>query len=206
MDLNIVDSKGTSSGSSVEGSDAVFGAEYNESLIHQVVTAYQAAARSGTRAQKTRSDVRGGGIKPWRQKGTGRARAGTSRSPIWRSGGVTFAARPQNYEQKVNRKMYRAAMRSILSELYRQDRLMIVDDFNLEAPKTKLLVGKLSDMSAKDVLIITDIANENLELAARNLYHVDVRDSSQVDPMSLVAFDKTIITSTALKAIEGKLV
>ncbi len=204
MDLSIVDSKGASSGS-VEVSDAVFGADYNEALIHQVVTAYQAGARSGTRAHKNRTDVRGGGIKPWRQKGTGRARAGTSRSPIWRSGGVTFAARPQNYEQKVNRKMYRAAMRSILSELYRQERLLVVDSFGVDAPKTKELVGKLNAMSAKDVLIVTDNADENLYLAARNLHTVDVRDSAQVDPMSLVAFDKTIVTSAALKAIEEKL-
>ena len=204
MDLSIIDSKGASNGS-VEVSDAVFGADYNESLVHQVVTAYQAAARSGTRAQKNRTQVSGGGIKPWRQKGTGRARAGTSRSPIWRSGGVTFAARPQNYEQKVNRKMYRAAMRSILSELYRQDRLLVVESFSVEAPKTKELVAKLNEMSAKDVLIITDVADENLHLAARNLHNVDVRDSGQVDPMSLVAFDKTIVTSAALKAIEEKL-
>ena len=204
MDLSIVDSKGASSGS-VEVSDAVFGADYNEALIHQVVTAYQAGARSGTRAHKNRTDVRGGGIKPWRQKGTGRARAGTSRSPIWRSGGVTFAARPQNYEQKVNRKMYRAAMRSILSELYRQERLLVVDSFGVDAPKTKELVGKLNAMSAKDVLIVTDNADENLYLAARNLHTVDVRDPAQVDPMSLVAFDKTIVTSAALKAIEEKL-
>lgn len=204
MDLSIVDSKGASSGS-VEVSDAVFGADYNESLIHQVVTAYQSAARAGTRAQKNRTQVRGGGIKPWRQKGTGRARAGTSRSPIWRSGGTTFAARPQNYEQKVNRKMYRAAMRSILSELYRQERLLVVESFSVDAPKTKELVAKLNGMSAKDVLIVTDVADENLHLAARNLHNVDVRDSAQVDPMSLVAFDKTIVTSAALKAIEEKL-
>jgi len=204
MNLDIVDSKGTSNGS-VEVSDAVFGADFNESLVHQVVTAYQAAARSGTRAQKNRTDVRGGGIKPWRQKGTGRARAGTSRSPIWRSGGVTFAARPQSYEQKVNRKMYRAAMRSILSELNRQGRLIIVDSFALEAPKTKQLVSRLAEMAAKDVLIITASADENLILAARNLYSVDVREPSQLDPMSLVAFDKTIVTSDALKAIEEKL-
>ena len=141
----------------------------------------------------------------WRQKGTGRARAGTSRSPIWRSGGVTFAARPQSYEQKVNRKMYRAAMRSILSELNRQGRLVIVDSFALEAPKTKQLVSRLAEMEAKDVLIITASADENLILAARNLYSVDVREPSQLDPMSLVAFDKTIVTSDALKAIEEKL-
>lgn len=204
MNLDIVDSKGTNNGS-VEVSDAVFGADFNESLVHQVVTAYQAAARSGTRAQKNRTDVRGGGIKPWRQKGTGRARAGTSRSPIWRSGGVTFAARPQSYEQKVNRKMYRSAMRSILSELNRQGRLVIVDSFALEAPKTKQLVSRLAEMEAKDVLIITASADENLILAARNLYSVDVREPSQLDPMSLVAFDKTIVTSDALKAIEEKL-
>ena len=204
MDLNIVDSNGTSNGS-VAVSDSVFGADYNEALIHQVVVAYQAAARSGTRGQKTRSEVNGGGIKPWRQKGTGRARAGTSRSPIWRSGGVTFAARPQNYEQKVNRKMYRAAMRSILSELNRQERLIVVDDFTISAPKTKDLVAKLADMSVTDVLIITNSADENLLLASRNLHHVDVRDASQVDPLSLVGFDKTIITAEALKSIEEKL-
>lgn len=204
MDMNKVDTKGANSGS-VQVSEAVFDADYNETLIHQVVTAYQAAARSGTRAQKTSSEVNGGGIKPWRQKGTGRARSGTSRSPIWRSGGVTFAARPQNYEQKVNRKMYRAAMRSILSELYRQDRLLIVDEFAVSAPKTKELVAKLNDMAARDVLIITDNADENLLLAARNLHTVDVRSAAQVDPLSLVAFDKTIVTSSALKAIEEKL-
>lgn len=204
MDLNIVDANGSASGS-LQVSDAVFAADYNESLVHQVVTAYQAAARAGTRAQKNRSAVRGGGIKPWRQKGTGRARAGTSRSPIWRSGGVTFAAKPQNYEQKVNRKMYRAAMKSILSELNRQERLIVVESFSVEAPKTKELLGKLAAMSAKDVLIVTDKADENLYLAARNLHTVDVRESGQVDPMSLVAFDKTIITSDALKSIEEKL-
>lgn len=204
MDMNKVDTKGANSGS-VQVSETVFDADYNETLIHQVVTAYQAAARSGTRAQKTRSEVNGGGIKPWRQKGTGRARSGTSRSPIWRSGGVTFAARPQNYEQKVNRKMYRAAMRSILSELYRQDRLLIVDEFAVSAPKTKELVAKLNDMAARDVLIITDNADENLLLAARNLHTVDVRSAAQIDPLSLVAFDKTIVTSSALKAIEEKL-
>jgi len=200
MDLSIIDSNG-----SVAVSDDVFGADFNEALVHQVVVAYQAAARSGTRGQKTRSDVNGGGIKPWRQKGTGRARSGTSRSPIWRSGGVTFAARPQNYEQKVNRKMYRAAMRSILSELNRQERLVVVDDFSVSAPKTKELVAKLAALSIKDVLIVTNAADENLNLAARNLHTVDVRSAAQIDPLSLVAFDKTIITSEALKAIEEKL-
>jgi len=200
MDLSIIDSNG-----SVAVSDDVFGADFNEALVHQVVVAYQAAARSGTRGQKTRSDVNGGGIKPWRQKGTGRARSGTSRSPIWRSGGVTFAARPQNYEQKVNRKMYRAAMRSILSELNRQERLVVVDDFSVSVPKTKELVAKLAALSVKDALIVTNAADENLNLAARNLHTVDVRSAAQIDPLSLVAFDKTIITSEALKAIEEKL-
>ena len=193
------------SGSGLQVSDAVFARDFNESLVHQAVTAYLAGGRAGTKAQKNRSAVRGGGAKPWRQKGTGRARAGTIRSPLWRHGGVTFAAQPQSYEQKVNRKMYRAAMRSILSELNRQERLMVGDSFSVDAPKTKELVGKLSDMSAKDVLIITDKADENLYLAARNLHTVDVRESAQIDPMSLVAFDKTIITSDALKAIEEKL-
>lgn len=199
MDLNV------QNGSAIQVSDQVFGAEYNESLIHQVVKAYFNSARSGTKAQKNRAAVSGGGAKPWRQKGTGRARAGTSRSPIWRSGGVTFAAQPRDFSQKVNRKMYKGAMVSILSELLRQERLVVVDDFSISAPKTKELVGKLKELDAKDALIIVDELDENLILAARNLYQIDVRDNMDVDPASLIAYDKVIVSSAALKKIEERL-
>jgi len=191
--------------SALEVSDATFGREFNEDLVHQVVVAYAAGARQGTRAQKTRSDVRGGGKKPWRQKGTGRARAGTIRSPIWVGGGVTFAARPQDHSQKVNKKMYRGAVRSILSELVRQDRLIVVENFSVEAPKTKELKAKLKEMELKDVLIITEELDENLFLAARNLYKVDVRDVQGIDPVSLIAFDKVVVTAAAVKKIEESL-
>ena len=167
--------------------------------------AYAAGSRQGTRAQKTRSDVSGGGAKPWRQKGTGRARAGTIRSPIWRSGGVTFAARPQDHSQKVNKKMYRGAMKSILSELVRQERLQVVEEFAVSQPKTKELVNKLKDYDMKDVLIITNEIDENLFLAARNLHKVDVRDVAAIDPVSLIAFDNVIITTDAVKQIEEML-
>ena len=186
----------------VEVSEATFGLEFNEALVHQVVTAYSAAARQGSKAQKTRSEVSGGGKKPWRQKGTGRARSGTIRSPIWRSGGVTFAAKPQDHSQKVNRKMYRGAIKSILSELVRQDRFLVVENFELETPKTKALAAKLNEMSLKDVLIVTEEVSENLFLSARNLYKVDVRDAATIDPVSLIAFDKVLITAGAVKQIE----
>ena len=199
MDLNV------QGGASIQVSDAVFAADYKQSLIHQVVTAYMNGARSGTKAQKNRAAVAGGGAKPWRQKGTGRARAGTVSSPIFRAGGVTFAAQPRNYEQKVNRKMYRSALRSILSELVRQERLVVVEDFAVDAPKTKQLVGKLSDLGVTEALIVTEQMDENLILAARNLYHVDARSVQEVDPVSLIGFDKVIITSGALKALEEKL-
>ncbi len=195
----------------VKGADALtvsettFGREFNESLVHQVVVAYAAGARQGTRAQKTRSDVSGGGAKPWRQKGTGRARAGTIRSPIWRSGGVTFAARPQDHSQKVNKKMYRGALKSILSELVRQERLIVVDNFSVEAPKTKELVAKLKELELSDVLIVTAEVDENLFLAARNLYKVDVRDADTIDPVSLIAFDKVVMTADAVKQVEEML-
>jgi large subunit ribosomal protein L4 len=191
--------------SALEVSDATFGREFNEALVHQVVVAYAAGARQGTRAQKNRSDVRGGGKKPWRQKGTGRARSGTIRSPIWVGGGVTFAARPQDHSQKVNKKMYRGAVKSILSELVRQDRLIVVENFAVEAPKTKELKAKLNDMDLKDVLIITEELDENLFLAARNLYKVDVRDVQGIDPVSLIAFDKVLVTAAAVKKIEESL-
>ncbi|MGB5612992.1 MAG: 50S ribosomal protein L4, partial [Sedimenticolaceae bacterium] len=164
MDLNV------QGGSSIQVSDVVFGADFKESLVHQVVVAYMAAARSGTKAQKNRSAVSGGGAKPFRQKGTGRARQGTIRSPIMRTGGVTFAAQPRSYGQKVNRKMYQGALRSILSELVRQDRLIVVDDFKMASPKTKDLVAKLAELDAGDALIITEAFDENLLLACRNLY------------------------------------
>ncbi|QEM80437.1 MULTISPECIES: 50S ribosomal protein L4 [Halomonas] len=201
MNLNLA---GASAGT-VELSDATFGKEFNEALVHQVVTAYLAGGRQGSRAQKTRSDVRGGGKKPWRQKGTGRARAGTIRSPIWRSGGVTFAARPQDHSQKVNRKMYRAAMRSILSELVRQERLVAVESFTVDSPKTKQLVAKLKELSLEKVLIVTEEVDENLYLAARNIPNVDVVDVAAADPVSLVAFDKVLATVSALRKFEEKL-
>ncbi len=191
--------------SAIAVSETTFAREYNEGLIHQVVVAYQNAARQGSRAQKNRSDVSGGGKKPWRQKGTGRARAGSIRSPLWRGGGVTFAARPQNWEQKVNRKMYRGAMQCILSELVRQDRLVVVNDFSVEDNKTKNLVNKLKSMELKDVLIITKELDENLYLAARNLYKVDVREARDLDPVSLIRFDKVMITAEAVKEVEEAL-
>ncbi len=186
-------------------SETTFGREFNEALVHQVVVAYAAGARQGTRAQKTRSEVSGGGAKPWRQKGTGRARAGTIRSPIWRTGGVTFAAKPQDHSQKVNKKMYRGAMKSILSELVRQERLIVVDNFSVEAPKTKELVAKLKELELNDVLIVTGEVDENLFLAARNLYKVDVRDVAGIDPVSLIAFDKVVMTAAAVKQVEEML-
>jgi large subunit ribosomal protein L4 len=200
MNLNLAAGAGT-----VEVADATFGKEFNEALVHQVVTAYLAAGRQGTRAQKSRSDVRGGGKKPWRQKGTGRARAGTIRSPLWRSGGVTFAARPQDYTQKVNRKMYRAAMRSILSELVRQERLVAIEEFVVDAPKTKQVAAKLKELNLEKVLIVTEEIDEKLYFAARNLPHVDVVDVAAADPVSLVAFDKVLITVSALRKFEEKL-
>ncbi|GAA4502653.1 50S ribosomal protein L4 [Pseudaeromonas sp. ZJS20] len=191
--------------SALQVSETTFGREFNEALIHQVVVAYANGARQGSRAQKSRSEVSGGGKKPWRQKGTGRARAGSIRSPIWRSGGVTFAARPQDHSQKVNKKMYRAALQSILSELVRQERLIVVEQFGIDAPKTKDLVAKLKGLDLADVLIVTPEVDENLFLAARNLYKVDVRDVTGLDPVSLIAFDKVLMTADAVKQIEEML-
>lgn len=192
-------------GSALSVSDEIFGADYNENLIHQAVVAYQAGARQGTRGQKNRSAVSGGGAKPWRQKGTGRARAGTSRSPIWRGGGKTFPAVTQDFSQKMNRKAYRAAIRSILSELVRQERLIVSDDFTVAEPKTKQLVAKMSDMKLDDVLVVTHESDLNLELASRNLYHVGVLEASEINPVSLIGFDKVIMTSEAVKQIEETL-
>jgi large subunit ribosomal protein L4 len=204
VELSVV-KPGNKAAGTVAVSEANFAREYNEALVHQVVTAYLSGARQGTRAQKTRSEVAGGGKKPWRQKGTGRARAGTIRSPIWRSGGVTFAAKPQDHSQKVNRKMYRAAMRSILSELARSDRLMIVESLDVEQPKTKLLVEALKGYGVDNVLIVADSVDKNLYLASRNLHKVDVRDVEGVDPVSLIAFDKVMITVDAIKKFEETL-
>jgi large subunit ribosomal protein L4 len=200
-----VSKPGSSEVATVSVSDATFAREYNEDLVHQVVTAYMAGARQGTRAQKNRAAVSGGGKKPWRQKGTGRARAGTTRSPIWRSGGVTFAAQPQDHSQKVNRKMYRAAMQTIMSELARQDRLVVVESLDLDAPKTKLLVKRLGEYGLDNVLIVSAEVNENLYLAARNLHKVDVSDVDGIDPVSLIGHDKVMVTVDAVKKFEEML-
>jgi large subunit ribosomal protein L4 len=205
MELKLTTATGRASKNSVELSDGNFGRDFNETLVHQVVTAYMAAARAGTKAQKTRSQVSGGGAKPFRQKGSGRARAGTIRSPLWRSGGTTFAAVPRNYEQKVNKKMYRAAIRSILSELLRQERLVVVDKFDLDAPKTKQLNEKLKAMSIDNVLIVDQAIDDNLFLSARNLPYVDVVEAKRVDPVSLVRFEKVILTTAAVTALEEML-
>ncbi len=196
----------TGSTSELQVSDTVFAAAYNEPLVHQVVVAYQATGRQGTRKQKTRSEVRGGGKKPWRQKGTGQARAGTIRSPLWRGGGKVFPSSPdENFTHKVNRKMYRGALRSILSELLRQGRLVTVSEFNMDQPKTKALVEKLKKLDTADVLIVTDTLDNNLALAARNLPDVDVRTVSQADPVTLVRHEKVIMTQGAVKKLEEML-
>ena len=204
MELSVV-KPGNAAAGTVSVSEATFAREYNEALVHQVVTAFLAGGRQGTKAQKTRSEVAGGGKKPWRQKGTGRARAGTIRSPIWRSGGTTFAARPQNHEQKLNRKMYRGAMRSILSELVRQERLVVVEQFAAETPKTKALVAQLAALSVSNVLIVTEGMDDNLYLASRNLKDVDVRDVAATDPVCLLAHEKVLMTVEALKKFEEQL-
>ena len=192
-------------GGSLEVSDETFGAKFNEALIHQVVTAYMAGGRAGTKAQKTRAEVRGGGRKPFNQKGSGRARAGTTRGPIWVGGGRAFAARPRDYTQKVNRKMYQAAMRSVLSELIRQDRLVVVDAIEMTKPKTKDLVKYLQGLSLDRVLILVEEGQDNLRLSARNLPSVDVVDVRELNPVSLVRFGKVLATSGALKAVAERL-
>ncbi|NVK02036.1 MAG: 50S ribosomal protein L4 [Oceanospirillaceae bacterium] len=197
MNLNLTGANG-----SVEVAESAFGKEFNEALVHQVVTAYLAGGRQGTKAQKTRSEVSGGGAKPFRQKGTGRARQGTTRSPIWRTGGVTFAAKPRSYDQKVNKKMYRAAMRSILSELVRQERLVVVENFSVEAPKTKQFLAKMKEFDLSNALVVTEEVDQNLYLSSRNVPHVDVIDAAGIDPVSLIGFDKVVMTVPALKKIE----
>jgi large subunit ribosomal protein L4 len=200
MELNIVKPDGAKATLSV--SEVAFGREFNEDLVHQAVVAYMAGARQGTKAQLTRAEVSGGGKKPWRQKGTGRARAGTIRSPIWRGGGATFAAKPRSFDQKLNKKMYRAALQCILSELNRQDRLVVVESFDVDAPKTKSLVQKLAQYDLSEALIVTEELSENLYLASRNLHKVDVRDVQGVDPVSLIRFEKVVVTVPALKKFE----
>ena len=197
MDLQLHNSK-----EKITVSDAIFAADYKQSLVHQLVTAYMAAGRAGTKAQKNRSAVSGGGAKPWRQKGTGRARAGTIRSPIFRSGGVTFAAQPRDYSQKVNRKMYRSGIRSILSELARNDRLVVVEDISVDAAKTKQLLGKLTDLGVSKTLIVTETGDEKLYLSARNLPNVEVSDVAGVNPVNLVRYEHVVVTVGAVRAIE----
>ena len=193
------------SGSDLEVSEATFGQKFNETLVHQVVTAYRAASRAGTKRQKSRAEVRGGGKKPWAQKGTGQARAGSSRSPIWVGGGVTFAARPRDFSQKVNRKMYRGAIRSMLSELARTDRLVVTDSITLEAPKTRLLANQLKSWSLEKVLIVVEATDEKLFLASRNLPYVEVLEATALNPLALASYDKVLMTVAAVKRIEERL-
>ena len=202
MQVNLVLDAGGAD--SVQLADRTFAADYNEALVHQVVTAYMAGSRRGTKSRKSRAEVRGGGAKPWRQKGLGRARAGSIRSPIWRGGGATFAAKPRSFKQKVNRKMYRGAMRSILSELIRRERLVLVEDFALERPKTKDMVARLSTLGLADVLIVTAEQDDTLALASRNLLRVAVQRCAEVSPVSLLAFEKVLMTVVAAKRIEGQ--
>ena len=202
MELQVQSISSGAAAGNVALSDEVFGTDFNEGLVHQVVTAYMAAGRAGTKAQKSRAEVAGGGKKPWRQKGTGRARAGTIRSPLWRGGGRAFAARPRSFEQKVNRKMYRAALRAILSELVRQGRMVVVDDLQLAEPKTKLAIEALNKLGVNDVLLISDEITENLFLAARNIPHVGMADVAAVDPVLLVSYDKVVVTQKALASLE----
>ena len=191
--------------SEIQLSDVAFGRAYNEALVHQVVTAYMAGGRAGTKRQKSRAEVRGGGKKPWSQKGTGQARAGSSRSPLWVGGGRTFAARPRDFSQKVNRKMYRAAMQSMVSELIRQDRLLVVENLEVSAPRTKLLTAKLAELGASRALILVEAYEEKLFLAARNIPHVEVMPVASLDPLSLIKHDKVIATVGALRLLEQRL-
>ncbi len=205
MELQFRNFNGGTVAGSLAVADGVFAQPYREGLVHQVVTAYFAAARSGTKKQKTRAEVRGGGRKPWKQKGSGQARAGTTRGPLWRSGGRAFAARPRNYEQKVNRKMYRGAVRSILSELLRQDRMIVVDEINTESAKTKALVGTLSVHGTGSVLLITETVSEQLYLSARNLFWVGLAEVDAIDPALLISFDRVLISQGAINRLEERL-
>jgi large subunit ribosomal protein L4 len=199
--LNLKTNKSTSQ----EVSDDIFDRTYNESLVHQITTAYMAGGRSGSKAQKNRAAVSGGGKKPWKQKGTGRARAGTSRGPIWRSGGVTFAAQPKSFSQKVNKKMYKGAISVIFSELLRKDRLKVVSDFDVAEPKTKNITSLMKSLDLKDALLMTDELDENLYLSSRNLYHVGVCDTQSIDPVSLIGYENVVLTKAALKKVEAML-
>jgi large subunit ribosomal protein L4 len=192
-------------GAELQVSDAAFGQKFNEALVHQVIKAYRNAGRAGTKAQLTKAEVRGGGKKPWAQKGTGQARAGSSRSPIWVGGGRAFAAKPRSFEEKVNRKMYRGAITSILSELARTERLLVANDIPLEAPKTKLLASQLKKWELENVLIVVEALDEKLFLAARNLPHVEVLEVSRLNPLSLASYDKVLATVGAVKMIEERL-
>jgi len=202
VQVSVIESTGGKAGGKLSLSEVAFGVRFNEPLVHQAVVAYQAGDRAGTRAQKNRAAVRGGGSKPWRQKGTGNARAGTIRSPIWRGGGNVFPAQTHNFAQKINRKMYRGAVRSILSELLRQDRLLVVDGMTMETPKTKALVARLSGLGAPDALIVIDGVDMNLALSGRNLAKVDVRDAAHIDPVCLLQHEKVVMTVDALKKVE----
>ena len=200
-ELNLKTHKSTSQ----EVSDDIFDRTYNESLVHQITTAYMAGGRSGSKAQKNRAAVSGGGKKPWKQKGTGRARAGTSRGPIWRSGGVTFAAQPKSFSQKVNKKMYKGAISVIFSELLRKDRLKVVSDFEVAEPKTKNITSLMKSLNLKDALLMTDELDENLYLSSRNLDHVGVCDTQSIDPVSLIGYENVVLTKAALKKVEAML-
>jgi len=205
VDLQLQSFDGKKAGN-ITVSDAMFDREYNESLVHQVVTAFMAGARSGTHAQKTRSEVRGGGRKPFAQKGTGRARAGTIRSPLWRSGGTTFAAKPRDYSQKVNRKVYRNAICTILSELRRNDALVVVDKIELESPKTKDLLAKVSGLGLENALLVTENAAGNLDLASRNLYNLATTDAAHLNPVALLRFEKVVMSEDSIRKLEESLV
>jgi len=205
MELNIHSVASGKIDGTVKVPDQIFAAAYNEALVHQVVEAYRAGARSGNKALKSRSEVRGGGSKPWRQKGLGRARAGSTRNPLWRGGGATFAAKPRNYAHKVNRKMYRGAIRAIVSELIRQERLVVLDAFELESHKTGELVGILKKLELSNALIVLGALSENLALAARNLHWVDVCELNEMNPVSLIGYEKVLVTKDALQVLEGQL-
>ncbi len=205
MNLNISEPGKGLTDKAVDVSESTFGRQFNEALVHQVVVAFMAGARQGSRAQKTRSEVNGGGRKPFRQKGTGRARAGTIRSPIWRGGGVTFAAKPKDHSQKVNKKMFRGAMQSILSELIRQDRLVVTEDFSVDAPKTKQVQARLKELNLENVLVVVEEVDNNLYLGARNLRNADVIDVQGVNPVNLIGFEKVLFTVGALKKAEEML-
>lgn len=202
MQLSVVSNTGDAG--AMELADRTFATEFNEALVHQVVSAYMAGGRRGTKSRKSRAEVRGGGSKPWRQKGLGRARAGSIRSPIWRGGGAAFAAKPRSFRQKVNRKMYRSAMRAILSELIRQGRFLVVQDFNLEGPKTRVMVSRLAELGLQNVLIVISQPDETLTLASRNLHNVAVQIYTEVSPVSLLAFERVVMTVEAVRRIEER--